>query len=111
MTQTTIHPIRSFIEYITDAESVWDPTRYIQGRRLSDSNAEFEYMLTYSYLLGGAYMTGTFGKEGITVELWFRDTQGFQIAVSLDGKELDRFSYPPHATEEVIQRLEHLASA
>lgn len=89
---TTICPIKSFVDYITDPKNVWDKTKYVPRRTVSGimpNGNEFSFRFTY--VLGNAFMEGTFGKDADIVEVAYRSANGFAVRyTSATGTVSDR---------------------
>ena len=97
-------PIGSFIDYITDSSNIWDKSKYVAGRTVSGFTlAGSEFSFRFIYLLGSAFMEGTFGKDAFRIELVYRDSIGFQIKRTMaDGNVLEE-AHPWHDSEKVKQ--------
>ncbi|WDS62315.1 hypothetical protein [Pseudomonas phage D6] len=99
-----------FIDYITNPTHIWDPTKYKKDERVFYVTQHEGTIVNfrYTYILGTAYMVGEYGKDEDTVEVFYRDLQGFQVVTSVDGREISRASFPPHGIEQVKQHINRL---
>lgn len=107
----SVNPFDAFVDYIIDPGNVWDKTKYVNSRRVSgvtEDGAEFNF--SYSYLLGNAYMEGTFGIDADVVILTYVRNQGFQISRKMGTGTEWREGFPPHQHDMVKQTLNIFAS-
>lgn len=83
--------IGDYIDYITNPENVWDPSKYLDKRRISGITEQgVEIQFGYSYVIGNSYMTGMFGKSSpSTVEVFYRELQGFQIKIKFSNDSFE----------------------
>jgi hypothetical protein len=103
--------INQFVDYITNPTHTWDPSKYKKNERVfyltQQEKNDFDFV--YTYILGTAYMKGTYGKDKDTIEVFYRELQGFQVVTTVDGREASRASFPPHGVAEVKAHLNTLS--
>ena len=103
----SICPIGDFVDYITDPKNVWDPSKYLDKRRVSgETQKGAELNLSYNYVLGNSYMVGTFGRTSLCkIEVFYRDIQGFQVKIQLNDSAEFHDSFTPQNKEKVKELL------
>jgi hypothetical protein len=103
-------PTDDFVDYVSNSDNVWNPERYLDGRRCNGVHDGHDYNFRYSYTLGNAYMSGTLGKEGFKVEVYFQYMEGYQVVTLLDGKVFERQAFQVYQTAEVKDLLAKYAT-
>jgi len=53
-------------------------------------------------------MSVELGIEGETLEVFYRENQGFQVVTSIGDRERSRASFPPHGTEQVKEHINRI---
>lgn len=101
-------PTDDFVNYVTNADNVWNPERYLENRRVNGVTDGYEYSFKYTYTIGNAYMTGQIGQ--VKVEVYYQYLQGFQVYIRLDGELIKQESFVPHKVEEVKELLAFYAT-
>lgn len=87
--------IRDLIDYSLDSKNVYDPTKFVQSRRVQGQIDNAEFQFSYSYLLGNAYWTGLLGKEASPFTMTLVRNSGFHLVI---GDE--EFAHHFHATPD-----------
>ena len=105
--QKTPCPVSDYIDYITNPENVWDPSKYLDKRRISGVTEKgVEIQFNYNYVIGNSYMIGTFGcMSPCKIEVFYRDLQGFQVTISINDNADWHESFTPGQKEEVKELL------
>lgn len=104
--------INNFIDYITNPTHIWDATKYKSRETVFyvTENERNVFNFTYTYILGTAYMVCNSSPDDDTVEVFYRESQGFQVVTSIGKREISRASFPPHGIEEVKAHINRIAN-
>lgn len=78
--------LEQFVQYVTDKGNIWDPEKFLSGRRLNGQAFGKESQLSFQYVLGNAYLTGTIGD--LKIQIFYRDLNGFQMYITPPGEPL-----------------------
>lgn len=92
-----------FMDYITTADHIWNPDKYIQSRTMNGESYGQETVLRFQYVLGNAYADGHVGNWRFRV---FKTHATFQLYLTQAGQpwpDQCTFSVSSHQRQELMQ--------